>query len=232
MLGKALVSLFRGLTQQQRVHCCLPAGRSIKAQSSCAGPECQSCCRSCGCPTTASAWRARPAAWRCWSLAWLPGRKTQRTVCAGHPQRWTFTVSKPHQAHIRQLQTYTIAGQTGACNQRAISAQAPVRRQDWNLMEGGWSVVMQVAFGDGGTPSKALQGFCKKNGVSPADVTVEADEKGTEYVWAVVRETGRSAAEVRLHDTAAEHLSAANMVTVPVASWAPHLLRPRHATCT
>lgn len=54
----------------------------------------------------------------------------------------------------------------------------------------------KVAFGDGGAPSKALEGFCKKNGVSPADVTVEADEKGTEYVWAVVRETGRSAAEV------------------------------------
>lgn len=55
---------------------------------------------------------------------------------------------------------------------------------------------MQVAFGPDGAPSRALDGFCKKNGVSPADVTKEADAKGTEYVWAVVRSQGRPAAEV------------------------------------
>lgn len=57
-------------------------------------------------------------------------------------------------------------------------------------------VAHQVAFGADGAPSKALEGFCRKNGVAPADVTREADEKGTEYVWAVVREKVRSAAEV------------------------------------
>ena len=53
-----------------------------------------------------------------------------------------------------------------------------------------------MAFGADGAPSKALEGFCKKNGVSAADVTREADAKGVEYVWAVVRSEGRPAAEV------------------------------------
>lgn len=54
----------------------------------------------------------------------------------------------------------------------------------------------QAAFGADGAPSRALEGFCKKNGVSADDVTREADGKGTEYVWAVVRSRGRPAAEV------------------------------------
>lgn len=55
---------------------------------------------------------------------------------------------------------------------------------------------LQVAFGSDGSPSKALEGFCKKNAVAAADVTVEADGKGTEYVWVVVKLRGRAAAEV------------------------------------
>ena len=54
-----------------------------------------------------------------------------------------------------------------------------------------------MAFGSDGSPSKALEGFCRKNAVAAADVTVEADGKGTEYVWAVVQQHGRAAAEVR-----------------------------------
>ena len=54
----------------------------------------------------------------------------------------------------------------------------------------------QVAFGADGSPSKALEGFCKKNGVSLKDVTTEADAKGINYVWAVVKSKGRPAAEV------------------------------------
>ena len=56
---------------------------------------------------------------------------------------------------------------------------------------------LQVAFGADGAPSKALEGFCRKNGITPGDVTREADEKGTEYVWARVHETGRCTADVR-----------------------------------
>ena len=41
------------------------------------------------------------------------------------------------------------------------------------------------------TPTKAVLGFCKKNGVEPADL-----EKDGEYVWANVKTVGRSAVEV------------------------------------
>mmetsp|Transcript_20995 Transcript_20995/g.46001 ORF Transcript_20995/g.46001 Transcript_20995/m.46001 type:complete len:1090 (-) Transcript_20995:488-3757(-) len=53
-----------------------------------------------------------------------------------------------------------------------------------------------AAFGKDGSPTKALEGFCKKNGVTVADVTREADAKGTEYVFAVVKDAGRAAGEV------------------------------------
>ena len=44
---------------------------------------------------------------------------------------------------------------------------------------------------DGETPTKAVLGFCKKNGVEPADL-----EKDGEYVWADVETVGVSATEV------------------------------------
>ncbi len=53
----------------------------------------------------------------------------------------------------------------------------------------------QVAFGADGAASKALEGFCRKNGLSKDDVTREVDDKGTEYVWATVQSKGRPAAE-------------------------------------
>jgi len=55
---------------------------------------------------------------------------------------------------------------------------------------------LQVAYGPEGVPSKALLGFCKKNGVQADTVFTEADSKGTEYVWAVVKQPGRATAEV------------------------------------
>ncbi|MEW5302291.1 MAG: hypothetical protein WDW36_005092 [Sanguina aurantia] len=49
-----------------------------------------------------------------------------------------------------------------------------------------------------GAPTKALEGFCAKNGLAVADVFVEADpkSKNVEYVWADVRDEGRGAAQV------------------------------------
>ena len=44
---------------------------------------------------------------------------------------------------------------------------------------------------DGVTPTKAMLGFCKKNGVAPEDL-----EKDGEYVWANVKTVGVSAVEV------------------------------------
>ena len=54
----------------------------------------------------------------------------------------------------------------------------------------------QVAFTDAGKPSKALLGFCKKNGLDADNVEVEADRKGVEYVWGIAHQKGLPAAEV------------------------------------
>ena len=53
-----------------------------------------------------------------------------------------------------------------------------------------------VAFDVGGEPTKALIGFCKKNGVEPAAVEVVPDAKGVGYCWAVVRQAGQPAGAV------------------------------------
>lgn len=58
-------------------------------------------------------------------------------------------------------------------------------------------VRQQVAFNADGAPSKALVGFCAKNGADPAAVETRSDAKGVEYVWATRREPGRPAAEAR-----------------------------------
>eukprot|EP00238_Polyblepharides_amylifera_P012515 CAMPEP_0196584758 /NCGR_PEP_ID=MMETSP1081-20130531/48359_1 /TAXON_ID=36882 /ORGANISM="Pyramimonas amylifera, Strain CCMP720" /LENGTH=966 /DNA_ID=CAMNT_0041906085 /DNA_START=496 /DNA_END=3396 /DNA_ORIENTATION=- len=54
----------------------------------------------------------------------------------------------------------------------------------------------KVAFDNEGNPTKAALGFCKKNGISMEDVTREEDDKGTEYLYAVVHEKGQPAGEV------------------------------------
>ena len=51
-----------------------------------------------------------------------------------------------------------------------------------------------AAYSPDGALTRALTGFCTKNGVDPASVTLEADAKGVDYVWASVREEGRPAA--------------------------------------
>jgi glycyl-tRNA synthetase len=51
------------------------------------------------------------------------------------------------------------------------------------------------AYNADGTPSKAAEGFARKNGVDPADLVV-ADVDGGRYVTALVRQTGRAAGEV------------------------------------
>ena len=55
---------------------------------------------------------------------------------------------------------------------------------------------LQVAFSAEGAPTKALEGFCKKNGITPEDVSRQADAKGVDYVWATVRQPKQSAAQV------------------------------------
>ena len=60
----------------------------------------------------------------------------------------------------------------------------------------GISGALQVAYGPDGSPSKALLGFCKKNGIQADAVFNEADPKGTEYAWAVIKQPGQDAAKV------------------------------------
>ena len=52
------------------------------------------------------------------------------------------------------------------------------------------------AYDAAGKPTRALEGYCKKNGVALDSVTVEADAKGVQYVYASIKDAGRSAAEV------------------------------------
>ena len=54
----------------------------------------------------------------------------------------------------------------------------------------------KAAYGPDGAPTKALLGFCAKNGLDPATgVSLEADAKGVEYVWGVAASVGAPAAD-------------------------------------
>lgn len=55
---------------------------------------------------------------------------------------------------------------------------------------------VKVAYGASGAPTPALAGFCKKNGVTSEQCSIETDAKGVGYVWAGVHQIGRSASEV------------------------------------
>lgn len=54
----------------------------------------------------------------------------------------------------------------------------------------------KAAFDASGAPTKALEGFCRKNGVSADAVVREADAKGVEYCWVEVKDAGKPAAQV------------------------------------
>lgn len=54
----------------------------------------------------------------------------------------------------------------------------------------------KAAFDASGNPTKALEGFCKKAGVSVDSVIREADAKGVEYCFVEVKDAGKSAVEV------------------------------------
>ncbi|KAG7672971.1 putative Glycine--tRNA ligase, chloroplastic/mitochondrial 2 [Nannochloris sp. 'desiccata'] len=54
----------------------------------------------------------------------------------------------------------------------------------------------KVAYDGAGAPTPALLGFCKKSGLTVEDCYTESDAKGVEYVWAEVKEEGKSASDV------------------------------------
>lgn len=74
-----------------------------------------------------------------------------------------------------------------------VEALAPVQAERKEKVRG---PPAKAARGADGAWTKAAEGFAKKSGVETSALTVEADDKGTEYVWAVVQESGKPAAEV------------------------------------
>ncbi|MBQ2887750.1 MAG: glycine--tRNA ligase subunit beta, partial [Firmicutes bacterium] len=54
---------------------------------------------------------------------------------------------------------------------------------------------LKAAYGADGQPSKALLGFCRGQGIEPADVLTK-EIKGVEYVYAVKQIAGRPTAEL------------------------------------
>ena len=57
----------------------------------------------------------------------------------------------------------------------------------------------KVAYKDD-SPTPALTGFCKKNGINVQDCRVEEDSKGTGYVWATVTQAGRPTSELLVEE--------------------------------
>ena len=55
---------------------------------------------------------------------------------------------------------------------------------------------VKAAYDDDGNPTRALEGFCRGNGVSPDSVEKRADDKGVEYVYALRETKGKPAGEV------------------------------------
>lgn len=54
----------------------------------------------------------------------------------------------------------------------------------------------KIAFDADGNPTKAAQGFARGKGIDPTDLTIEADDKGVEYVYALVEKPAVPAAEL------------------------------------
>ncbi len=54
----------------------------------------------------------------------------------------------------------------------------------------------KAAYDDEGNATKALEGFCRGQGVDPADVETRPDEKGVDYVYAQKRVEGRATVDV------------------------------------
>ena len=55
---------------------------------------------------------------------------------------------------------------------------------------------VRAAYDQAGEATRALQGFCRGQGVEPGDVEQRTDEKGVEYVFALRRTQGRKSQEV------------------------------------
>lgn len=68
------------------------------------------------------------------------------------------------------------------------------RQEDRTVRSKGPAV--KAAFDADGNPTKAAEGFARGKGITPADLTRDTEPDGGEYVYAVVDQPGRDAAEV------------------------------------
>ena len=59
----------------------------------------------------------------------------------------------------------------------------------------------KIAFDEEGNPTKAVLGYCKKNGVSVEDIELKPDNKGVEYCWVTKSIEGKAS-----HELLASHL--------------------------
>ena len=96
----------------------------------------------------------------------------------------------------------------------------------------------RAAFDDDGAPTKALEGFCRGQGVSPDDVERREDEKGVEYVYVHKKEIGNGAIEkngIRPGEQCAGKSNAHSVVVIEGSLGSLHLkaglLRQAKAIC-
>jgi len=74
-----------------------------------------------------------------------------------------------------------------------VSDLAPSQEDESTWVRG---PAVKAAFDGEGNPTKALEGFCRGNQVSPEAVERRTDEKGVEYVFGLREREGRSAIDV------------------------------------
>ncbi len=75
----------------------------------------------------------------------------------------------------------TVDDVASSCDALSIKAKGPAAK---------------IAFDEAGNPTKAAAGFARGKGVSPEELVRETDEKGVEYVYAIVEEPARPTLEL------------------------------------
>ena len=72
---------------------------------------------------------------------------------------------------------------------RALSGRQPDQEQ-WVR-----GPAVRSAYDESGNPTRALEGFCRGQGVDPGDVEKREDDKGVEYIYALRKDPGQGAGE-------------------------------------
>ncbi len=75
-------------------------------------------------------------------------------------------------------------------NVRNLDGRQPDRKREVR------GPAVKAAYDDEGSPTRALEGFCRGQGISPGSVEHRQDGKGVEYVYAMRHEPGRQTLEI------------------------------------